>query len=112
MPGAISTAELSLTEIILGSISAFSCFLVVIVYIMLRDLRKLRYVELAFYVALSDMMGSIGLSLGSQNDYTFACTFQSIITSWFYLSSAYWNTVITYQVYRVVILEGNNIILL
>ena len=101
-----STDQVSLADIIVGSVSAFSCFLVVVVYFSFDDLRKLRYVELAFYVALSDMLGSIGLAIGSQNNYTFGCYFQSVITSIFFLSSAYWNMIITFQVYRVVVMKG------
>ena len=99
----ITQQTVATTEIVIGSISAIACLLVVLTYFIFKDIRCLRCVELSVYVALSDMLASIGLAIGAQTSYSVACTFQTFLTTWFYLSSAFWNVVITYQVYIVVI---------
>jgi hypothetical protein len=92
----------SITETLTGSISALACLCVILTYIFFSEIRKLRYVELVFYIALNDFVASIGISLGSQNNNSFACYFQAIATNLCYLSSCFWTTVITFQVKQIV----------
>lgn len=81
-----------------GIISCISCFFVIITYLLFRDLRDLRYVELVFYVTINDLLASIGISLGKTPNGSFECWFQGITTNFNYLSSIFWTTIITYQV--------------
>lgn len=101
---------------ITGLISLFGSFLVIATYFMFADLRRLRYIELVFYVSINDAIASIGKSkqqqrssnfvsyfiphkfvgaaLGPVPDDTFACWFQGLTTTANYVSSALWTTVI------------------
>jgi hypothetical protein len=90
------------TEVIPGIIAAIASFAVCITFAAFPELRCLRYVELVFYVALNDMIASIGISLGNTKNGSAACWFQGISTNYNYLSAVLWSTVITYQVWLVV----------
>jgi hypothetical protein len=75
----ITRQIISTSEIVIGSISAIACLLVVLTYFIFKDIRCLRCVELSVYVALSDMLGSTGLAIGAQKSYSVACTFQTLL---------------------------------
>ena len=90
------------TMIIPSSISFFASFLVMLTYVTFPDLRKLRYIELVFYVAINDFIASIGMALGPSNDGSAACWFQGLSTSYNFNSSVCWTTVMSYQVYLIV----------
>ena len=96
------TFLISRAETITGSISAGFCLTVIFTYLLFKDIQNLRYVELVFYVALNEMIASIGISLGHSDNGTFACYFQSFTTNVNYLSSILWTSVITYQVWLIV----------
>jgi hypothetical protein len=85
-----------------GCISATACFAVIITFTIFSDIRKLRYVELVFYVALNDFVASIGISLGSQPSNSFLCAFQAVATNLNYVSAVLWTTVITFQVWKMI----------
>jgi hypothetical protein len=89
-------------EIIPGTISAVLCFTLCFTVLFFPHLRSLRYIELVFYVAFNDMIGSIGIAIGPTHNGSFACWFQGLTTNYNFLSSILWTTVITYQVYVVV----------
>lgn len=94
--------HLSLLETVVGSISAGACLAVILTYFTFADIRTLRYVELVFYVSVSDLFGSIGVALGSNPDGSFACWFQGLTSNINYMSSVFWTTVITYQLWLAV----------
>lgn len=54
-------------------------------------------------VAFNNMVGSIGMALGRQEDGTFGCGFQAFVSNANYLSAILWTTVIAYQVYLAVV---------
>lgn len=90
------------TEVVPGAIAAVASFFVCLTFFTFSELRCLRYVELVYYVAVNDMIASIGISLGNTKNGSAACWFQGIATNFNYLSAILWTTVITYQVWLVV----------
>ena len=95
-----NTAFLHEPAVIVGSVCSLVASLMVISsYALFKDLRKLRYVELLTYVAVNDFLFSICSLLGNVKEGSFDCYFQGIIGSASCVSSAYWTTVITYQLY-------------
>lgn len=127
----LAGANLSDCEILFGSVSSVASFLVVLTYFVFPDLRKLRYVELCTYgefwqmfcircclldsyaifisliccivVAFNNMVGSLGMSLGQQDNGSLGCGFQAFASNANYLSAILWTTVIAYQVYLAVV---------
>ncbi len=81
----LANIDSTMLEIICGTIAACACFSVILTYIIFKDLRSLRYVELVFYVSINDFIGSVGISLGGQYNNTPGCWFQGISTSMNYL---------------------------
>ena len=92
--------EITLSMVIPSSFSLFGSFLVCLTYFVFQDLRRLRYVELVFYMSLNDMIASIGSVMGVVHSE--ACTFQGIVTNMNFLSSILWCVVVTYQLWLVV----------
>ena len=103
----LSSNSLEYEELAVGVASALGCLLIVLTYILFPNLRKLRYIELVFYVAINDLIASIAMALGPSNDGSAACWFQGLSTTGNYLSSVFWTSIITYQVYEVVVNEGS-----
>jgi hypothetical protein len=102
----LASHSLAGEELTVGIASAIGCTVIVLTYVLFPKLRKLRYVELIFYVALNDLMASIGMALGPSENGTAACWYQGLSSTGSYLSSVFWTSVITYQVYEVVVKEG------
>lgn len=91
-----------LVQHVVGSLAAAGCFAVILTYLIFKDLRSLRYVELVFYVSLNDMIASVGLALGGSKNGSFVCTFQAFVTTMNYLSAIFWTTIISYQLWLAV----------
>lgn len=98
----LSTGALSLVQTITGSLSAFASFLIIWTYYQFKELQKLKNVELIFYVAVSTFLASIGMALGQQDNESFGCWFQALVTNYFYLVSIFWVTVTSFQVYSII----------
>lgn len=90
------------TEVVPGIISTIASALVCLTVVMFPELRCLRYIELVFYIAINDMMASIGMALGKTPNGSVACWYQGISTNFNYLSAILWSTVITFQVWLIV----------
>ena len=75
---------------------------VALTYILFRDLRKLRYIEIMFYVSTNNIIASIGGSLGPVRTLSPACWFQGITTNANYVIASMWITVLTAQVFLAV----------
>lgn len=86
---------------VVGIISCICCMLPILTYILFKELRNLKYVELVFYVSINDLFGTLGATLGRSQEGTFACWFQGISTNFNFISSALWTVVIAYQLYLV-----------
>jgi len=94
-------------EIAMGSFAIAGSLVIILTYFLFPNLRKLRYVELVLYIAINDLIASIGLAMGPVPNDSFACWFQALSTDICYVSSAFWTVVILYQVYLVVIKRGS-----
>ena len=86
---------------ILYGLCSSLCFSLLIVasYLIFHDLRKLRYVELLTYAAITNAVFASCPLLGRSHEGQFACYYQGIIGSASCVSGALWMTVITYQLY-------------
>lgn len=90
--------------IIPGIISSISSFLILFTCIFLfPELKKLRYIELVLYVSINDFIASVAMSLGPSKDGSAACWFQGLSSNFNFISAVFWATVISYQVYLVVL---------
>lgn len=94
----MSIELISIIEHTAGAISGISALSVVLTYFLFSDLRKLRYIELVFYVAVNDFFGSVALAVGPVRGGSIACWFQGIVSNFCYVSSILWKTAISYQV--------------
>lgn len=102
----LASSTLAYDELIVGLASVVGSSIIILTYVLFPNLRKLRYVELVFYVAVNDLVASIGLALGPVPNDSFECWFQGLSSTINFISSAFWTTVILYQVYLVVIKNG------
>ncbi|KAJ1407232.1 hypothetical protein B484DRAFT_483152 [Ochromonadaceae sp. CCMP2298] len=93
-------------QLAVGSISAAACFAVILTYLLFPVMRRQRYIELVFYVALNDMIASIGMALGPTSNGSFECWYQGISTTFNFLSVIFWSCAIAWQLYAVVVLQG------
>lgn len=94
--------HVSLQMRIPAALSIFGTSLVIFTYLKFKILRKLRYIELAFYCAIGDFFGSIGAILGDTDNEPVSCWIQGLFVNYFFLVSIFWSTVIAYQLYVVV----------
>lgn len=99
MPHTFSTEQVSNAEILLGSLGCFCCSWVLLTYAAFPDIRKLTFMKLIMYVAVNDFFASLGFAMGSSDNFTFQCIFQAFATDFNYLSSLFWSTVISHQVF-------------
>jgi len=102
----LSSSDLEYEELGTGIASAVGCGLIILTYLFFPNLRELRYIELVFYVAINDLMASIGMALGPSENGSAECWYQGLSSTGSYLSSVFWTSFITYQVYQVVVNEG------
>lgn len=93
--------QINLSMMIPSSLSLCGSFLVCLSYVVFQDLRRLRYVELVFYMSFNDMIASIGSVMGVTHTAE-ACTFQGIVTNMNFLASILWCVVVTYQLWLVI----------
>lgn len=99
----------NLSAIFVGLISGFACLSVVSTYYVFPELRRLRYVEMVFYVAVCTCVAEIGMAIGvfgsSEGIGDMSgptCTIQGLVTHAAFTCSVLWMTTITYQVYKVI----------
>lgn len=96
------SAAASIAMQVISSLSAVSSFSIVLIYLRFPQLRKKSYFTLQFYVALSNVLTSIGSALGVVETGSPACWTQGIMTNVFTLSSIHWTTVMTFSLYSIV----------
>lgn len=104
-----STVSTSSTlMIVLSSISTAAALSVIVAFFSAPNLRKFLFSgsthDVIFWVTLSNMLSSLGSSMGEAPNGTAACYFQGLATNVFSLSSFYWVTYITYMLYVIVVL--------
>lgn len=112
-----------------ASLSSAGTGLLIITYIIFPHFRKLKHVELVFYIALCDFIVAVVISLVGITHYAFCCRLtlnifinplnhkqqgnyptgsavcwlQEVLLLAFGLSSVFWNIFVAYQIYLVVI---------
>jgi hypothetical protein len=86
----------------ISSVSAVASLTAVVMYLRFPHLRKKSYFTLQFYVAVSNVLTSIGSAIGVVETGTVACWFQGILTNVFTLSSIQWTTVMAFSLYSIV----------
>ena len=98
----LTDAKLNSLLVIPGILSIFGTTCILITFYQFPKLRTYRHVELAVYVAFNDLCGAIELVLGKVPSTSPACWFQGMGSSYSFLSSVLWNSVITYQIFVIV----------
>lgn len=93
--------ELSYTMQICGIVSLLASSTVLLTYGVFPDLRRLRYIEFVFYIAVNDFLSSLGASFGYSADGSVQCWIQAITTNMNVLSAAFWTTIISYQLFLI-----------
>lgn len=86
----------------ISSISAIASFTAVIIYLRFPHLQRKSYFTLQFWVAVSNVLTSIGSAIGVSETGTVECWFQGILTNVFTLSSIQWTTVMTLSLFSIV----------
>ncbi len=104
-------------------LSCVGCSLIILTFIMFPDLRRLRYIELVFFVAVNVLIASIGAisdfwyfyfhllifltltaggALGNVPNGSFACYFQGFTMTANVVSATFWTVVIAFQLWYVI----------
>jgi len=85
-------ADATATYLMLVS-SILTCLgtsIIISAYLFFPYFRRKTYVEIIFYSAMADFLGSLGTVIGRQNDRSAACNFQSFFSNVFQLASILW----------------------
>jgi len=90
---------------ITSSVSAAAALTMVIAFFKVPGLQKKSYFQLQFFVAVSNLLTSIGSAIGAVETGTVACWFQGMLTNIFTLSSIHWTTVMTFSLFSIVYFE-------
>jgi len=91
------------TYVFPASLSMIGSGLVVLTYVIWPELRKVRYIEIMFYVGTNTFIASLGGALGPVPNYSPACWFQGIATNANFVIASCWITVLTYQLWTAVV---------
>lgn len=92
-----------------SALSILGCLSVITSYSLFPRIRPFRHIEIIFYIAINELIASIGTVLGYRVNGTPACIFQGLTSNYNFLSAILWNTVISYQLMRI-IQRGSKII--
>jgi hypothetical protein len=82
---------------ICACISCCASFLVIFLFLKTPQLLNSIFTKLIFYIAISDLFSSIGISLGFSYRGSIKCYAQGILTNIFPISGVFWTTIIAYQ---------------
>jgi hypothetical protein len=100
MPGYADVESLCMK--VISSVSAVASMSAVAMYLRFPHLRKKSYFTLQFYVAVSNVLTSIGSAIGVVQTGTVACWSQGLLTNIFTLSSIQWTTVMAFSLFSIV----------
>jgi hypothetical protein len=96
---------------VFSMISFCACFLVIIVYLSSSKLRRKGSNVTVFYIAVSDLMSSVGGLIGVVKSGSPACYVQTILTTYFPLTSMFWTTIIAIYLYDMISRSSNSLLL-
>ena len=85
-----------------SSITLISCLLILLVYKFSNKLKNKSYNKIICYIAISDILTSIGGLLGISKSGSIKCYIQTLLTNIFPLSSIFWTTIISYILYSII----------
>jgi hypothetical protein len=94
----------------LSILSAVCSATIIMAYALIPAVRKRKYFELVFYIAIGNFLSSIGSSLGFVPDKSPECWIQGVLTNVFSLSSIAWTVVIAITVNHAVMNSGSLVI--
>lgn len=87
---------------IFSGLSIFGCCAIICICLFFSEFRKYRHVEIVFYVAINELVASVGTVMGYLNNGTVGCWYQGVTSNYNYLSAAMWTTVISWQLMCIV----------
>lgn len=87
--------------ITVGILSCLSSFSVILTYFMFHDMRRKRFMQFIFYIALSDFFMNITSSFGFPANSS-VCFVQGYFSFYFTLTGWLWTTALSYAVYCVI----------
>ena len=92
----------SLAMQVMSGLSAAASGLIVLSYMIFPKMRGKIYFEIQVYVAISNVLTSLGSAVGVVPTGSFACWFQGIVTNVFTLTSLTWTIVISFLLYWII----------
>jgi hypothetical protein len=98
--------DVSLAMQITGGLACLASLAPILTYLMFPGVRRLRYCELVVYVAINELICSLGIALGGVANGTVACRFQAFSTTAEPVAAGFWTAVIAYQLYYAVHYNG------
>lgn len=78
---------------------------IIISYAVLPNIRKYKYFEIVLYTSVNDLVASIGMAIGDIPSGSIACWIQGITTNYNFLASIAWTTVLSYELYLVIMYQ-------
>ena len=107
LPGDISNSPIvAATFTFPAVLSMFGCLAVALTFILFRDLRRVRYIEIMFYVSINNFVASLGASIGPSRNFSPACWFTGITTNMCFVTACFWVTVLSFQLWYAVMYGG------
>lgn len=82
--------------------TCIGCGLIILTYLLFKDLRRLRYIQLVFYIAIGDLLAGILIAIGQMENESPECFIQGIFSNTGLLAANFWTCVVIYQVWIVV----------
>ena len=74
-------------------------------FLLFPNVRKLKHLQIVFYIGINDFFAATGVIIGEIKSNTPGCWYQGIATNFNILSSILWTTVLTYDLYSIVIFQ-------
>ena len=106
-PGDISNSPIvAATFTFPAVLSIFGCLAVALTFILFQDLRRVRYIEIMFYVSINNFVASLGASIGPSRNFSPACWFTGITTNMCFVTACFWVTVLSFQLWYAVMYGG------
>jgi hypothetical protein len=90
-------------EVTLASLSLVSSLAVVMTGLVFAEMRGRLFMHIIFFISFSDMCASAFAILGFPTQGTLACAVQSFMVTFFIKTTVFWNLMMCYQLYKIVI---------
>lgn len=90
----------------LATCSFMSSFSVVLTGLVFTQMWNRLFMHIIFFISLADMGTSVAGMLGFPEQGTMACTAQAFLTSFFIKATIFWNLMLCYQLFRMVVSQA------